>query len=85
MMRMARAAWPRRLAWAYIELFQGTPLLMQLFLAFFGLALAGIDVPAWLAAYRAGPVVGGLPGRNLARLRGRHPHAANGRRHPAWR
>ncbi|HSK39934.1 MAG TPA: amino acid ABC transporter permease [Arenibaculum sp.] len=34
----------------YIELFQGTPLLMQLFLAFFGLGLFGIDVPARLAA-----------------------------------
>lgn len=34
----------------YVELFQGTPLLMQLFLAFFGLGLIGIDVPAWLAA-----------------------------------
>ena len=50
MMRTARAAWPRRVAWAYIEVFQGTPLLMRLFLAFFGLALAGMDVPAWLAA-----------------------------------
>jgi len=34
----------------YAQLFQGTPLLMQLFLAYFGLALLGIDVPAWLAA-----------------------------------
>ncbi|NTF42419.1 amino acid ABC transporter permease [Rhizobium rhizogenes] len=34
----------------FVELFQGTPLLMQLFLAFFGLGLVGIDVPAWLAA-----------------------------------
>lgn len=34
----------------FIELFQGTPLLMQLFLAFFGLALMGFTVPAWLAA-----------------------------------
>ncbi len=34
----------------YIELLQGTPLLMQLFLAFFGLGLFGIDVPSWLAA-----------------------------------
>lgn len=40
----------RRLARAYIELFQGTPLLMQLFLVFFGLSLAGTDIPAWLAA-----------------------------------
>jgi polar amino acid transport system permease protein len=34
----------------YVEIFQGTPLLMQLFLAFFGLALIGIDVNAWSAA-----------------------------------
>ncbi|WP_353644809.1 amino acid ABC transporter permease [Mesorhizobium sp. WSM2239] len=40
----------RLLAKGYIELFQGTPLLMQLFLAFFGLGLFGINVPAWLAA-----------------------------------
>jgi polar amino acid transport system permease protein len=50
MMRVSKALWMRRISWAYIELFQGTPLLMQFFLAFFGLALAGIDVPAWLAA-----------------------------------
>jgi len=35
---------------AFIELFQGTPLLMQMFLMFFGVALFGVDVPAWLAA-----------------------------------
>ncbi|MEO8389428.1 MAG: amino acid ABC transporter permease [Polaromonas sp.] len=34
----------------YVLLFQGTPLLMQLFLAYFGLALFGINVPAWVAA-----------------------------------
>ncbi|MBW9071132.1 amino acid ABC transporter permease [Agrobacterium pusense] len=39
-----------RLARIYIEVFQGTPLLMQLFIAFFGLGLFGIEVPAWLAA-----------------------------------
>lgn len=33
-----------------IEAFQGTPLLMQLFLVFFGLPLLGVDVSAWLAA-----------------------------------
>lgn len=38
---------------AYILLFQGTPLLMQLFLAYFGMALFGIDVPAWVAAAAA--------------------------------
>ena len=34
----------------YIELFQGTPLLMQLFLFFFGIALFGIEVSPWTAA-----------------------------------
>jgi polar amino acid transport system permease protein len=39
-----------RVIQVYVEIFQGTPLLMQLFLAFFGLALIGIDVNAWSAA-----------------------------------
>jgi polar amino acid transport system permease protein len=34
----------------YVQLFQGTPLLMQLFLAYFGLALFGINVSPWVAA-----------------------------------
>jgi polar amino acid transport system permease protein len=34
----------------YIEAFQGTPLLMQLFLVFFGLPILGIGVSPWLAA-----------------------------------
>ena len=34
----------------YVALFQGTPLLMQLFLAYFGIALFGVDVSAWTAA-----------------------------------
>ena len=46
------AQWPvlRALARGYIELFQGTPLLMQLFMVFFGIALLGLDVSAWMAA-----------------------------------
>ena len=52
MMRTSRVAAMRRVSWAYIELFQGTPLLMQLFLAFFGLSLLGVEVPPWLAAAR---------------------------------
>lgn len=40
----------RLAARGYIELFQGTPLLMQLFMVFFGIALFGIDVSAWAAA-----------------------------------
>lgn len=34
----------------YIEVFQGTPLLMQLFIVFFGLSLLGVDVSPWIAA-----------------------------------
>jgi polar amino acid transport system permease protein len=49
-LRIRKEATLRRFAWAYIEVFQGTPLLMQLFLAFFGMGLLGVDVPSWLAA-----------------------------------
>ena len=52
-MRIGRFKAGRVFTRGYIELFQGTPLLMQLFLAFFGLGLFGIDVPAWLAASSA--------------------------------
>jgi polar amino acid transport system permease protein len=38
------------IARTYIELFQGTPLLMQLFLVFFGVALAGVEISPWAAA-----------------------------------
>ncbi len=48
--RIGKSRLACRMAQGYIELLQGTPLLMQLFLAFFGLGLIGIDVPAWLAA-----------------------------------
>ncbi len=38
---------------AYVQVFQGTPLLMQLFLAYFGLALVGVDTSPWVAAIAA--------------------------------
>ena len=42
---------PLRIAVAgYIQFFQGTPLLMQLFLVYFGLGVFGFHVPALLAA-----------------------------------
>lgn len=46
------ARWPlaTRGVALYVQVFQGTPLLMQLFLAYFGLALMGLNVPAWFAA-----------------------------------
>lgn len=50
MMRTSSARLLRRFAVMYIELFQGTPLLMQLFLLFFGLSLSGMQVSPWIAA-----------------------------------
>jgi polar amino acid transport system permease protein len=49
-MRTSKSKALRAISSAYIEIFQSTPLLMQLFLLFFGVALFGIDVPPWLAA-----------------------------------
>jgi len=34
----------------YVEIFQGTPLLMQLFLVYFGLALFGVETSVWWSA-----------------------------------
>ena len=38
------------LSGAYIQIIQGTPLLLQLFVVFFGLAIFGWDISAWWAA-----------------------------------
>ena len=48
--RLAKLPGAQRGVATYVQLFQGTPLLMQLFLAYFGLALFGINVSAWVAA-----------------------------------
>ena len=48
--RIAKLRGADMLVGGYVQLFQGTPLLMQLFLAYFGLALFGINVSPWVAA-----------------------------------
>ena len=48
--RLARLPGAQPLVAGYVPLFKGTPLLRQLFLAYFGLALVGINVSAWVAA-----------------------------------
>jgi polar amino acid transport system permease protein len=48
--RLSPAQWAHRWIAAYVQVFQGTPLLMQLFLAYFGIALFGINTSAWVAA-----------------------------------
>lgn len=49
LMRVSPTRWLRIPAICWIGLFQGTPLLMQLFVAYFGLPLLGLDLPAWAA------------------------------------
>jgi len=44
-----RTAW-RAAAQVYIRVFQGTPLLMQLFLLYFGANIFGVQADAWTAA-----------------------------------
>lgn len=50
LLRFAKGRWTGRMIAAYVQIFQGTPLLMQLFLVYFGLALLGIDTSPLLAA-----------------------------------
>jgi len=49
-LRLWGLPWLGRVVALYVQVFQGTPLLMQLFLAYFGLALFGLDVSRWTAA-----------------------------------
>ena len=48
--RLARWPGAERGVALYVQVFQGTPLLMQLFLAYFGIALFGIETSPWFAA-----------------------------------
>jgi polar amino acid transport system permease protein len=47
--RVSSIAWIRRIAAGYIAVFQGTPLLMQLFVIYYGFALAQFNIDAWVA------------------------------------
>lgn len=48
--RLSGARTAQVLVGGFVQIFQGTPLLMQLFLAYFGLAMLGFDTSAWFAA-----------------------------------
>ncbi len=49
-LRLSKLPGADKLVSGYVQLFQGTPLLMQLFLSYFGIALFGINTSAWVAA-----------------------------------
>ena len=40
----------KAVAWAYVQVFRGTPLVVQLFIVYFGLPQIGIDLPSFVAA-----------------------------------
>ncbi len=48
--RVSPTAWLRGVATAFVQVFQGTPLLLQLFLIFFGAPVLGLDINPWVAA-----------------------------------
>jgi polar amino acid transport system permease protein len=48
--RISRFRWLRRVALVYVQIVQGTPLLIQMFLLYFGLGVFGISVPPLVAA-----------------------------------
>lgn len=47
--RVSESALVQRATAGYITVFQGTPLLMQLFVVYYGVALLGLNVDAWIA------------------------------------
>jgi polar amino acid transport system permease protein len=50
MTRLSGGRWLRLLVVGYVQLFQGTPLLLQLFLVYFGLAMFGLETSSMMAA-----------------------------------
>ncbi|MDQ2779096.1 MAG: amino acid ABC transporter permease [Pseudomonadota bacterium] len=48
--RTSESTLAQRAAMVFIQIFQGTPLLMQLFLVFFGLPVLGLQISPWIAA-----------------------------------
>lgn len=48
--RTSENKWASRVAIVFTQIFQGTPLLLQLFLVFFGAPILGLDINPWLAA-----------------------------------
>jgi polar amino acid transport system permease protein len=48
--RTSESRTAQALATGFIQIFQGTPLLLQLFLIFFGLPVLGLDINPWVAA-----------------------------------
>lgn len=50
LIRVSNLSIPRLISVGFIRVFQGTPLLMQLFLVFFGMTIVGLPINPWIAA-----------------------------------
>ncbi len=80
--RMSSSRWLSWPARAYISVVRGTPLLLQLFVVFFGLPQAGIDLPPYVAGTLAltvnvaGYAAEAVRGALLSVPRGQHEAAA---------
>ncbi|UNO50814.1 amino acid ABC transporter permease [Alicyclobacillus acidoterrestris] len=48
--RISRYRWLQGIAWAYVWVFRGTPLLVQLFIIFYGLPYLGLTLNSWTSA-----------------------------------
>jgi polar amino acid transport system permease protein len=48
--RTSEVRWMMAVASTFVQVFQGTPLLLQLFLIFFGAPVLGLDINPWVAA-----------------------------------
>ena len=50
LMRISPFRLLKYISWAYLEIVQGTPLLIQFLLAFFGISILGIEISPWMSA-----------------------------------
>lgn len=48
--RLSRSRWLQSIAWFYVWVFRGTPLLVQLFIIFYGLPNLGVTLSSWTSA-----------------------------------
>ena len=74
----------QRLVAGYVQLFQGTPLLMHLFLAYFGLALLGFETSAGLPPVRRSRCTAAPSSPKSGTAACAPFRAASGKRRKAW-
>ncbi|QEL23486.1 amino acid ABC transporter permease [Bosea sp. F3-2] len=89
LLRVSPSPWLRIPMICWIGVFQGTPLLMQLFVAYFGLPLLGFNFPAWAAVSvaltaHASAFLGEIWRGAIQAVPGGQTEAANALGLPSW-